>query len=146
MTTLVGDVGFNLFFRDPLICLSRGFTCGGRTELNRTDSIARNPLLICLGRGFTWGRFEKLCNKLNLLFSIVESLKDGISCSYIIWTEVCFMRILFLVRGEVMPMGPFVLFWCCSATTNGSECCIEPLLTFSISLETWGIMFPEFGA
>ena len=84
--TLLEMLSLLFFFRDPLICLSRGFTRGGRTELNRTDSIARNPLLICLGRGFTWGRFEKLCNKLNfyLLFYIVESLKDGISCSYII--------------------------------------------------------------
>lgn len=36
-----------------LYCFERGFTRGRRTELNRNESVARDPVSICLGRRFT---------------------------------------------------------------------------------------------
>lgn len=82
------DVGCIFFFSDPLlICMGKGFTRGGRSELNRTGDITRDPLLICYS-GQMWE--TKLCNKLNfyLLLCIVET-EGGYFCWTLNWIGNC---------------------------------------------------------
>lgn len=93
---LTGTRGNWQRFRDLLsICRRREFICGRRTELKRTDILARDPALICLGRGYPGQIWETKRNKLIfcLLLRTTDSPEGGVFCwtlEYLLLVDIAF--------------------------------------------------------